>query len=106
MYLDFQEENHGGKYANLKAEAANLLEVNNIASLDWNCLTRDSEGNFTKEELIQNLINTAQDKNSIVVLMHDAGNKKTTYEALPEVIEYFKNNGYVFENLYDVLSGQ
>ena len=63
-------------------------------------------GNFTKEELIQNLINTSQNKNSVVVLMHDAGNKKVTYEALPEIIEYFLNNGYVFENLYNILGGQ
>lgn len=96
----------GGKYAQIKFSAIPVLKENNIAYLDWNCLTKDSEGTFTKEELIQNLINTSQNKDSIVVLMHDAGNKKTTYEALPEIIEYFKNNGYVFETLYDVLYGQ
>lgn len=90
----------------MKKEAAGTLEANNIAHLDWNCLTKDSEGKFDKDTLIQNLINTSQNKNSIVVLMHDAGDKKTTYEALPEIIEYFKNNGYVFESLYDVLGGQ
>ena len=96
----------GGKYNDIKKSAISVLEQNNIAYLDWNCLTKDAEGSFTKEELIQNLINTSQNKNSIVVLMHDAGNKKTTYEALPEIIEYFINNGYVFENLYNILGGQ
>ena len=96
----------GGKYAKIKSSAIPVLEQNNIAYLDWNCLTRDSEGSFTKEELIQNLISTAQNKESVVVLMHDAGNKQTTYEALPQVIEYFQNNGYVFENLYNILDGQ
>ena len=96
----------GGKSANLKKEAAAMLEKNNVAHLDWNCLSRDAEGSFDKDTLVQNVINTSQDKNSVVVLMHDAGNKKTTYEALPEIIEYFKNNGYVFENLYNILDGQ
>ncbi len=96
----------GGKYAQIKESAIPVLKENNIAYLDWNCLTRDSEGSFTKEELIQNLIGTSKNKDSIVVLMHDAGNKQTTYEALPEIIEYFKNNGYVFETLYDMLDGQ
>lgn len=96
----------GGKSANLKKEAATVLENNNIAHLDWNCLSKDAEGSFDKDTLVQNVINTSQNKNSVVVLMHDAGNKKTTYEALPEVIEYFKNNGYAFESLYDVLDGQ
>lgn len=96
----------GGKYNEIKKSAIPVLEENNIAYLDWNSLTRDSEGNFTKEELVQNLINTSQNKNSVVVLMHDAGNKKVTYEALPEIIEYFLNNGYVFENLYNILGGQ
>lgn len=96
----------GGKYNEVKQSAIQILKSNNIAYLDWNCLTKDSEGKFTKEELVQNLINTSQNKNSIVVLMHDAGNKKTTYEALPEIIEYFINNGYVFENLYNILGGQ
>lgn len=96
----------GGKYAKIKSSAIPVLKENNVAYLDWNCLTRDSEGSFSKEELVQNMINTAQDKESVVLLMHDAGNKQTTYEALPEIIEYFKNNGYVFETLYDVLDGQ
>ena len=96
----------GGKYAKLKQQAADTLKTMNIAYLDWNCLTRDSEGSFNKDELLNNMIATAGEKESIVVLMHDAANKISTYEALPSVIEYFKNNGYVFENLYNVLSGQ
>ena len=92
----------GGKYANIKSRAVNELVKNNIASLDWNCLNRDAEGTFSKEELVQNVINTSQEKNSVVVLMHDAGDKQTTCDALPEIIEYFKNNGYVFETLYDI----
>lgn len=93
----------GGKYANIKKEAASLLEENQIAHVDWNALTKDAEGTFEKDQLLNNLYNTTQEKNSIVVLMHDAGNKTSTAEALPEVIAYFRNNGYEFKNFYDIM---
>ena len=35
--------------------------------------------------------------------MHDAGNKTSTAEALPEVIAYFRDNGYEFKNFYDIM---
>lgn len=35
--------------------------------------------------------------------MHDAGNKTSTYEALNDVIAYFKENGYEFKTFYDVM---
>ena len=34
----------GGKYQNIKEEAKQLLEQNNIATVDWNALTGDTEG--------------------------------------------------------------
>lgn len=93
----------GGKYANVKKEAANLLEANQIAHVDWNSLTKDAEGNFGKDQLLNNLYATTQEKNSVVVLMHDAGNKTSTAEALQEVIAYFRDNGYEFKNFYDIM---
>ena len=35
--------------------------------------------------------------------MHDAGDKTYTYSALPEVIEYLKQEGYEFKNFYDII---
>ena len=35
--------------------------------------------------------------------MHDAADKILTYEALPEIIKYFKENGYVFQTMLDVI---
>lgn len=34
--------------------------------------------------------------------MHDAADKKATYEALPEIISYLREKGYTFKNFYDV----
>lgn len=93
----------GGKYANVKKEAMGLFDQINVAHVDWSALTKDAEGKFSKEQLLQNLYETAQNRQSVVLLMHDAGDKQTTAEALPEVIQYFKQQGYVFENFYDIM---
>lgn len=66
--------------------------------VDWNCLSRDSEGkDLTVEEEVLNVKETSMGKNSVIVLMHDAGAKKNTALALPQVIEYFISQGYSFE---------
>lgn len=93
----------GGKYNNLKSEAKQALRDRGIASLDWNALTKDAEGANTKEKLLQNFYETTQNKSSIVLLMHDAADKILTYEVLPEIISWAKENEYEFKNLYDVL---
>lgn len=93
----------GGRYHNIKAEGKELLKENHIAYLDWNALTRDAEGTPTKESIIENLHSTVGDKNVVVLLMHDSSSKILTYETLPEVISFFKNNGYTFKTIYDIL---
>lgn len=94
----------GGPYADTKKQATEILKQNNIAYVDWNCLTQDSAGKHTKKELLESLKATAQGKNNIVVLMHDAGNKMTTYEMLQEGIDYLKGEGYTFCSFYDIMS--
>ena len=74
-----------------------------IASVDWNALIGDSEGLNTKEKLISRFYETVQNQNSVVLLMHDAADKILTYEVLPEIISYFRENGYEFRSLYDVV---
>ena len=93
----------GGKYKTIKAEAKTLLSDNNVAYIDWNSLSNDAAGAKTKEAIIQNTIETVGTKNSVVILMHDAGDKILTYEALPEIIKYLKEQGYSFKNFYSVI---
>lgn len=93
----------GGKYHDIKSEAKQLLEQNNIATVDWNALTGDTEGLRTETELLNRLKETTQNKTSVVILMHDAADKSYTYDALPKVIEYLKQEGYEFKNFYDVV---
>lgn len=93
----------GGKYHDIKAAGKDVLRDNHIAYLDWNALTCDAEGTPTKESIIENLHNTVGEKQSVVLLMHDSSSKILTYETLPEVIAFFREKGYTFKNLYDVL---
>lgn len=93
----------GGKYANIKAEAVNLLNQNNVAHLDWNALTADAAGLDNVNDMMNYVETTMGNKNSVVILMHDIGTKKSTYELLPQLIQVLREKGYVFENIYDIL---
>lgn len=93
----------GGKYASIKKEAGNLLEQNGVMHIDWNALTSDAAGAKTTEQFIAELEKTVPKHNSVVVLMHDAGNKSATAEALPTIINYFRERGYEFENFYSII---
>lgn len=93
----------GGPYDDIKTESVKIFEENNVGVLDWNCLTKDSEGSFPKEELIQNFKETASGKNNLVILMHDASGKILVPEVLKEIITYLKNEGYTFGNMRELI---
>lgn len=103
LVFRFPGGSSGGPYNDLKQEAKEVLKQNGIASVDWNALTNDAAGANTKEKIMENFYNTVQNKTSIVILMHDAPDKILTYECLPEIIQYFKDNGYEFKTMYDVI---
>lgn len=92
----------GGKYALIKQEAATLLEQNGIMHVDWNALTSDAAGSKTTEQFLAELDKTVKQHTSVVVLMHDAGTKQATADALPQIIAYFRDRGFEFKNFYDV----
>lgn len=91
----------GGKYEKIKSEARELFESYGVAFTNWNCLTGDAEGSETPEDCVRRLKETMS-SNCLIVLMHDANDKQQTVEALPTVIQYLKDEGYVFKNFYDI----
>ena len=103
MIFRFPGGSTGGYYSRLKKQAIEKLKENGIGSVDWNALTKDAEGANTQEKILANFYDTIQDKSSVVLLMHDAADKILTYEALPEIITYFKENGFEFQTMYDVI---
>ena len=92
----------GGYYKTVKSKARELLTSYGFAFTNWNCLTGDAEGKNTKEDCIQEFIDTKADQSSLIVLMHDSNDKPQTVEALPEIIRILKDEGYVFKNFYEV----
>ncbi len=90
----------GGAFREERAEFKQLLVENDIPFANWNCMTGDSE---TKNPLASDLIARAKRTSaslsvtSCVLLMHDAGAKQATADALPSIIEYFKSEGYRFD---------
>lgn len=93
----------GGSYDKVKKQAKKQLKKEGIAYLDWNALTNDANGAKSKKEIIKNLKTTIQNQDNVVVLMHDAADKKLTYQSLEEVIKYLKKQGYNFKNMYDLM---
>lgn len=78
----------------------NYLKENNMASIDWNALNKDSEGGKkSADELVKNAIETSKGKEMVVLLMHDTYGKEETANALNQIIKYFKDNGYQFKTL-------
>ena len=68
--------------------------------VDWNDQTGDSdEHNVPIDKLLNNLKNNTKGKEHVVVLMHDAPDKQTTVQELPQVIDYLKAEGYSFNTL-------
>lgn len=78
----------------------NYLSENNMASIDWNALNEDAQGRKkSADELVQCAIKSSEGKEMVVLLMHDTYKKEETAKALPQIIKYFKDNGYVFKTL-------
>ena len=93
----------GGKYAEIKLQAKELLKQNGIESINWNALNGDGEtNNLSLEFELQRLRETTQGKQSIVVLMHDSPLKSVTADSLSQIIAYLRNEGYEFMNFYDL----
>nr|WP_294495140.1 polysaccharide deacetylase [uncultured Mediterraneibacter sp.] len=65
---------------------------------DWNCDSTDASGNNVPvETLVKNA--TSCTAKHINILMHDTDAKDTTVEALPQIIQYYRDRGYAFEPL-------
>ncbi len=76
------------------------LDENNMASIDWNALNSDAEGKKKNADgLLAQAKKTSEGKEMVVILMHDTYGKEETAKALPQIIQYFKDNGYAFKTL-------
>lgn len=66
--------------------------------IDWNIDSKDAEGKrITPSAIISN--SCREKPRQVCILMHDAAAKGKTVIALPHIIKYYKDRGYVFEVL-------
>ncbi|GAA0178012.1 polysaccharide deacetylase family protein [Clostridium sediminicola] len=68
--------------------------------VDWNCINGDYlASTLPTDQIIEQVKETYRNQKKLIVLMHDASPKTTTAEALPEVIEFLRAEGYTFKTL-------
>lgn len=90
----------GGSYEKYKKKFVEAAADLGYKNYDWNALNGDAEGiNLSKEKLINRLKATVKGRKEIIILMHDSDSKKSTVEALPEIIDYLISEGYEFRTL-------
>ena len=68
------------------------------AWFDWNVMTGDAQYTFKSEqEMLDYTLSQVRGQDVIILLMHEA--KERTRRILPELVAYFRENGYEFRAL-------
>ena len=68
-------------------ELMDVLDTEGVTYFDWNVSAGDDRAGATKDTIYNNIVGNIPKFKHCIVLMHDAADKKSTVEALPEVIE-------------------
>ena len=82
-----------------RSRSENYLTINE--SIDPN----DWAPGVSADSIFQRVVNLVQGGNASIILLHDAGGetRQATVEALPRIIHYFKERGYVFTTIADLM---
>ena len=75
------------------AEFVHILNEENITYYDWNVSAGDTAGNYTAQQVVDNVVSGVAKYKTSVVLMHDGPNKSTTVEALGTLIVTLQEQG-------------
>ncbi len=76
------------------------LKKMNMCSIDWNAYDFDSEGKKKNaKQLLDEVKKSVGTQEKAVILMHDTYGKEETANALPQIIEYLKAEGYELKTL-------
>ena len=89
-------------YKSKKQEYVKLLPNIDYTYIDWNCLNKDAEKKYSNYELLNNLKQSAKNKGTLVILMHDTSDVNETDLVLKSSIDYLKEQGYMFQNFYNL----
>lgn len=90
-------------YGEVSDEQILFLEAQGMKVILWSVDSRDWNPETNSKSHIVDEIITHQ-HTEMITLMHDSGgNRQNTVDALPEIIEHYKNQGYRFVNLQTLL---
>lgn len=65
--------------------------------VDWNVCAEDAVGGKPSAGTIfRNIVRETGEQTQCIVLMHDSATTRTTAEALPDIIQWYKDNGFAF----------
>lgn len=82
----------------IMTQLTKLVQKENYYYSDWNVDSMDASGNNIAVKKIIKSVEKNCDKDSYnVILMHDSDAKETTAKALPKIIEWAQEEGYVFK---------
>lgn len=82
----------------IMSELTEKVQEKGYQYFDWNLDSSDASGNnVSVDQLVK--YSTASDEQYINILLHDSAAKDTTIEALPKIIKYYKDKGYIFLGL-------
>jgi peptidoglycan/xylan/chitin deacetylase (PgdA/CDA1 family) len=68
-------------------ELIDYLDTAEVTYFDWNVSAGDDRTGANKDTIYNNIVGNVPKFKHCIVLMHDAADKKSTVEALPEIIE-------------------
>lgn len=89
---------YGG--SDIMSDIIETVEEAGYVYFDWNVDSMDAaKGLQDKQVIIDSVLNQAKYQKNAVILMHDAAAKTTTVDALPEIVEGLKTQGFVFRSL-------
>ncbi|RKN86214.1 polysaccharide deacetylase family protein [Paenibacillus ginsengarvi] len=93
-----QARKYGG--ARIMSDVIAAMGKDHVSYFDWNVSSTDAALSVQKrEEIVEAVRQGALGKPNIIVLFHDMDKKNTTVEALPEIIQNLKEQGYRFDVL-------
>lgn len=73
--------------------------------IDWNVCANDAVGGHpSADKILRNIQKDAEGKQTCVVLMHDTAATSTTIQAMPAIIQWFREQGYQFCTVEQMLA--
>ncbi|MBZ9691351.1 polysaccharide deacetylase family protein [Clostridium sp. M14] len=90
----------GGSYKHLSKSYLKRLHDNYFKVYDWNLDNEDGlNPKLPPYKLYKKAINDSENLSTIILLMHCTDMHKNTCKALPNIIDYYKSQGYIFKTI-------